>query len=197
MHPRTVRAPKFSSQRFRPRASTTSSSSRLISAIWVLENFIPGVPSLRAAQRQPVLRQSRISIHCSLGAGAGELSAGVTPASLAVSAYTNFARLLAQRPVGDQLQTAQLNPAAREMPHSHRRVLVVCHPAVRRHLRFLRVSYANVRGGLLKARNVDGAIWGIVLFVESPRYRCKFNAIRARRGPALSAATAIPRARSS
>jgi hypothetical protein len=41
----------------------------------------------------------------------------MTPASLAVSAYTNFDLLLAHGPVDDQLQTAQLNPAPRETPH--------------------------------------------------------------------------------
>jgi hypothetical protein len=91
----------------------------------------------------------------------------VTPASLAVSAYTNFELLLAHGPVGDQLQIAQLNPAARVTPHSHRCVLVVCHPAVRRHLRFLRVSYENVRGGLLRAV-VSMEQFRASFFVESP-----------------------------
>jgi hypothetical protein len=99
---------KFFGERFRPKVSTSSSSSRLISAIWVLENFIPGVPSLNYLRESAplsgnlALRQSRISTHCSVSGGAGEPSVGVTPASLAVSAYTNFELLLAHGPVGDR-----------------------------------------------------------------------------------------------
>jgi hypothetical protein len=165
LHPGTVRAPiaaaqsyrgragsprasfKFSSRPFRPWASTTSSSSRLISAIWVLESFIPRVPSLNYLRESAPLSGNLRYVNREYRRIAPSAAARGNPprgdASLAVSAYTNFELLLAHGPVGDQLPTAQLKPAARVTPHSHRCVLVVRHPAVRRHLRFLRVSYGT------------------------------------------------------
>ena len=81
-----------------------ASSSRLSNAIWVLENFIPGVPSLNYLRESAPLsgnpryvnREYRRIAPCS--GGAGEPSAGVTPALLPVSAYTNFDLLLAHGP---------------------------------------------------------------------------------------------------